>query len=92
MMSYWAPREGMTGSTPFGVIEGPKVMTTNEWAGSGGDLTPWLFRRMEIGPLVGKRTWAGLVGIGGYRACSTGGLSRHLILPSTIPNASGTAR
>ncbi|HEY4651022.1 MAG TPA: S41 family peptidase, partial [Pontibacter sp.] len=34
----------------------------NEMAGSGGDLLPYLFRKMEIGPLVGTRTWGGLVG------------------------------
>ncbi len=37
-------------------------MIVNEMAGSGGDLLPYLFRKMEIGPLVGTRTWGGLVG------------------------------
>jgi len=73
VMNYWAAREGMDGTTPFGVLQGPKVMITNEWAGSGGDLMPWLFRRMKIGPLVGKRTWGGLVGIGGYPPLIDGG-------------------
>jgi tricorn protease len=36
-------------------------MIVNERAGSGGDLLPYLFRRMEIGPLVGTKTWGGLV-------------------------------
>jgi len=48
-------------------------MITNEFAGSGGDLMPWMFRRMKIGPLVGKRTWGGLVGIGGYPVLVDGG-------------------
>ncbi|MGH9842898.1 MAG: S41 family peptidase [Blastocatellia bacterium] len=73
VMSYWAVREGMEGTTPFGVIPGPKVMITNEFAGSGGDLMPWMFRRMKIGPLIGKRTWGGLVGIGGYPVLVDGG-------------------
>ncbi len=54
------------GHKPFTVpnagIWGPKVMIINERAGSGGDLMPYLFRQMKIGPLVGVRTWGGLVG------------------------------
>ncbi|NEM97704.1 S41 family peptidase [Pontibacter burrus] len=49
-------------TTPMSGIWGPKVMIINEMAGSGGDLLPYLFRKMEIGPLVGTRTWGGLVG------------------------------
>ncbi|MFO7573958.1 MAG: PDZ domain-containing protein [Bacteroidales bacterium] len=49
-------------TTPMAGIWGPKVMIVNEMAGSGGDLLPYLFRRMEIGPIVGTRTWGGLVG------------------------------
>jgi tricorn protease len=43
-------------------IFGPKVMIVNEMAGSGGDAMPWQFRKSGIGPLVGMRTWGGLVG------------------------------
>ena len=49
-------------TTPGAGIWGPKVMIINERAGSGGDLLPFLFRKMEIGPLVGTTTWGGLVG------------------------------
>ena len=73
VMSYWAVREGGEATTPFGVIQGPKVMIVNEYAGSGGDMLPWMFRRNKIGQLVGKRTWGGLVGIGGYPALVDGG-------------------
>jgi tricorn protease len=73
ILNYWAAREGMDATTPAGVLQGPKVMITNEFAGSGGDLMPWMFRRMKIGPLIGKRTWGGLVGIGGYPALVDGG-------------------
>ena len=48
---------------PLTGIFGPKVMLINEYAGSGGDMLPYLFRQMKIGPLVGTRTWGGLVGI-----------------------------
>lgn len=54
------------GNTPFpspsAGIWGPKVMLINERAGSGGDLLPFMFKQMEIGPLIGTRTWGGLVG------------------------------
>jgi tricorn protease len=63
VMSYWTSREGKDITTPMAGIFGPKVMITNEFAGSGGDALPWLFRRSNLGPLVGKRTWGGLVGI-----------------------------
>ncbi len=49
-------------TVPNAAIWGPKVMIINERAGSGGDLMPYLFRQMNIGPLVGMRTWGGLVG------------------------------
>ncbi|MBT8403538.1 MAG: PDZ domain-containing protein, partial [Gemmatimonadetes bacterium] len=47
---------------PIAGLWGPKVMVINERAGSGGDLLPHLFRFHEVGPLVGTRTWGGLVG------------------------------
>ncbi len=46
-------------------IEGPKVMLINGYAGSGGDFFPWMFKQAKLGPLIGKRTWGGLVGING---------------------------
>jgi tricorn protease len=48
-------------TSPSAGIWGPKVMIINEMAGSGGDLMPYMFRRRQIGPLVGTRTWGGLV-------------------------------
>jgi tricorn protease len=62
LLSYWDMREGEDITTPIEAIFGPKVMITNEMAGSGGDAMPWLFRKTGLGPLVGKRTWGGLVG------------------------------
>jgi tricorn protease len=49
-------------TVPDGAIWGPKVMIINERAGSGGDLMPYLFKEKKVGPLVGVRTWGGLVG------------------------------
>ncbi len=48
-------------TSPSAGIWGPKVMIINEMAGSGGDLMPYMFRHRHIGPLVGERTWGGLV-------------------------------
>jgi tricorn protease len=48
-------------TSPSAGIWGPKVMIVNEMAGSGGDLMPWMFHHRNVGLLVGKRTWGGLV-------------------------------
>jgi tricorn protease len=58
---------------PFAGIWGPKVMLINEFAGSGGDMLPFMFRQQELGPLVGTRTWGGLVGIWDYPSLIDGG-------------------
>jgi tricorn protease len=71
--SFVMTREGETYAEPQEAIEGPKVMIINEFAGSGGDAMPWYFRKAGIGPLVGMRTWGGLVGIGGYPQLMDGG-------------------
>ena len=48
-------------------------MIINQLSGSGGDALPWYFRKAGIGPLIGKRTWGGLVGIYDYPALMDGG-------------------
>lgn len=73
LMSKITTREGHDQSSPTEAIYGPKVMMINEMSGSGGDALPWYFRKAGIGPLVGKRTWGGLVGIGGYPQLLDGG-------------------
>ncbi len=72
-VSYWAMRYGADLKTPGAAIQGPKVMIIDETAGSGGDLLPWMFRKFKIGPLVGQRTWGGLVGILGFPVLMDGG-------------------
>jgi tricorn protease len=66
-------REGDTYTEPQEAIYGPKTMIINEFAGSGGDAMPWYFRKAGVGPLVGTRTWGGLVGIGNYPQLMDGG-------------------
>jgi tricorn protease len=72
-MSRYETREGEDVTDPAGAIFGPKAMLINQSAGSGGDLMPWYFRKADLGPLIGVRTWGGLVGIGGYPVLLDGG-------------------
>jgi tricorn protease len=62
LMGYFARRDGKPSPSPTAGIYGPKVMIINESAGSGGDALPYYFKLRKIGPLVGTRTWGGLVG------------------------------
>jgi len=73
LLSRVVTRDGRDWVSPSQAIYGPKVMIINEMSGSGGDALPWYFRKSGIGPLVGKRTWGGLVGIGGYPELIDGG-------------------
>lgn len=73
VVSYWAMRYGADLKTPLAGIHGPKAMLIDETAGSGGDLLPWMFRKFQLGPLIGKRTWGGLVGILGFPVLMDGG-------------------
>ncbi len=72
-VARWVMRYGAPHVTPRGAIFGPKVMLADETAGSGGDLLPWMFQRFELGPVIGKRTWGGLVGILGFPTLMDGG-------------------
>ena len=58
---------------PAGGIYGPKAMLINEMAGSGGDAMPWYFKKSKLGPLVGKRTWGGLIASFGAPPLMDGG-------------------
>ena len=73
VQSYWDFRYGEDMKAPSASIQGPKVMLIDETAGSGGDYLPWMFRKFEVGTLVGKRTWGGLVGVLGYPEFIDGG-------------------
>ena len=53
-------QDGKPFRLPAGIL-GPKALLINELAGSGGDFFPWVFRQQKAGPLIGKRTWGGLV-------------------------------
>ena len=72
-IAYWAMRYGADMKTPSASIQGPKVMIIDENAGSGGDLLPWMWRKFKVGPIVGERTWGGLVGVLGFPVLMDGG-------------------
>jgi tricorn protease len=63
LASMWMSRYGKDFASPAWANFGPKVLLINEMAGSGGDYFPWHFRHGHAGPIIGKRTWGGLVGI-----------------------------
>jgi tricorn protease len=76
LLSLVATRDGEDEVQPQGAIFGPKVMLINEFAGSGGDAMPYYFKAAGVGPLIGKRTWGGLVGrAGGPSLLDGGGVS-----------------
>jgi tricorn protease len=65
LLNYRTTRDGEDTTWPVSLIRGPKALIINEYAGSGGDAMPYHFRSLHIGPLIGKRTWGGLVGFFG---------------------------
>ncbi len=60
--SYWHSRGLRLQRAPGFVLDGPKVMLINHYSSSGGDNFPYLFRKNNLGKLIGTRTWGGLVG------------------------------
>lgn len=73
LMGYFALRDGTPSTSPIAGIYGPKVMIINESAGSGGDALPYMFRLRKVGPLIGTKTWGGLVGTLGIPPTIDGG-------------------
>lgn len=73
-LAFWAVRDGETWQWPPHANFGPKVMLINGWSGSGGDAFPDYFRKASLGPLIGTRTWGGLIGITGAPQLIDGGM------------------
>src|SRR5262249_1556379 len=73
ILSFATGREGPDQPYPAG-FHGPAVLLINEYAGSGGDALALYFRRLGIGPIVGKRTWGGLAGAFGTPELMDGGM------------------
>jgi len=72
-LAHWAVRDGKDWKWPPVAHFGPKVMLINGWSGSGGDAFPAYFRDSDLGPLIGTRTWGGLIGISGAPILIDGG-------------------
>ncbi|MBD3857096.1 MAG: PDZ domain-containing protein, partial [Acidobacteria bacterium] len=73
LYNFWAVRSGIDWQTPAIAQTGPKAMLINAWSGSGGDAFPYYFRAAGLGPLIGTRTWGGLIGYSGCPPLVDGG-------------------
>jgi tricorn protease len=62
-IGYDFPRWGLPAPYPQESPRGPMVALTNEQAGSDGDIFSHGFKLLGLGPLIGKRTWGGVIGI-----------------------------
>ena len=67
-------RNGSPQTNPGAMILGPKVLLADEFSASDGDLVTYRFKTYKIGPVVGKRTWGGVVGIRGALPLLDGGV------------------
>lgn len=63
-ISYWRRRGVELRTEPTYLLDGPKVMLINHFSSSGGDNFPYWFKKRNLGPLIGTRTWGGLIGYG----------------------------
>lgn len=61
--AWMLPRHGVAETYPQRVMDGPLAMIIDQNAGSDGDIFPESFRLRQLGPLVGTRTWGGVIGI-----------------------------
>lgn len=73
LLNYYGVRDGRDWAWPPASHFGPKAMLVNGWSGSGGDDFPFLFKENKLGPVIGTRTWGGLIGITGVPTLIDGG-------------------
>jgi tricorn protease len=73
LLNYWVRRSEEPNTSPDFVNPGPKACLINWSAGSGGDAFPYYFKKLNLGPLIGTRTWGGLIGISGNPPLMDGG-------------------
>jgi tricorn protease len=65
-IGYDVSRHGPPVPYPPESVGGPLIALTNQFAGSDGDIFSHAFKLLGLGPLVGKRTWGGVIGINPY--------------------------
>ncbi len=70
---YWTRRQSVDQPIPFLAVNAQMALLTNRYAGSGGDELPYEFRWNNMGPVIGTRTWGGLVGISMFVQLIDGG-------------------
>lgn len=74
-IGYMQPRQGRTERYPLRAVDAHMAALIDEHAGSDGDIFPTVFRALDLGPLIGTRTWGGVIGIRGDRPFVDRGLS-----------------
>lgn len=74
-IGYDVSRWSQPSPYPLESVLGPMVALTNEQAGSDGDMFSHAFKLMKLGPLVGKRTWGGVIGINVRNSLVDGGFT-----------------
>ncbi len=77
LISWDRSRSGATYTYPWRVLNGPFVVLTNEHAGSDGDVFPEAVQLLNLAPVIGKRSWGGVIGIRGGRPTVDGGAVTH---------------
>ena len=70
---YWTRRNSADQTIPFYAVTAPMALITNRYAGSGGDELPYEFQWNKMGPVIGTRTWGGLVGVSMFISLIDGG-------------------
>lgn len=74
ILSWDRMRWGSVSTYPSRVLNGPFVVLTNEFAGSDGDIFPYAVQLAELAPVIGTRSWGGVIGIRGGRPLVDGGM------------------
>jgi tricorn protease len=73
VVSFDRARGGGQTTYPYRVLNGPFVVLTNEFAGSDGDIFPMAIQLEGLAPVIGMRSWGGVVGIRGDKLMVDGG-------------------
>lgn len=73
VIAVFRARGGYYGTYPSRALDGPFVVLTNEYAGSDGDIFPTVIQLDKLAPVIGMRSWGGVVGIRGDKPLVDGG-------------------
>jgi tricorn protease len=74
VIAVFRSRSGAINTYPVRSVDGPFVVLTNEYAGSDGDIFPTVVQIDKLAPVIGKRSWGGVVGIRGDKPLVDGGM------------------